>query len=239
MQHNFFGPLNYCWYNLFNHHFFNEDAVNVFKDFITQNEGEDTYLICDPPFGGRVEAMSHTIRMISDLHKKLNNNDNISLKVMFIFPYFMETIMKEKSNLPSVAGGLKDLEMSDYKVTYDHPLFASSKQGSPVRIFTNIPLKLLELPELDGYKFCKKCEKWVSSENKHCKMCKKCTSKDGRTYRHCNICKRCVKPIWKHCKICNKCILEKHICGKVPTIVGRCFKCDKLGKNDNLYKMYF
>ncbi|XP_014485981.1 PREDICTED: zinc finger CCHC domain-containing protein 4 [Dinoponera quadriceps] len=234
--HNFFGPLDYCWYNLFNHHFFNKDAINVFKDFLTQNKGKDTYLICDPPFGGRVEPMSCTIKTISDLHKKLNDNnsDDFSLKVMFMFPYFMEHIMREKSNPPSVAGGLKDLKMSDYKVDYDnHPLFVSGehgrKQGSTVRIFTNIPLKLLELPASDGYRFCKDCEKWVSGENKHCKSCKECTSKHGRTYKHCKLCKRCVKPTWKHCKTCQRCLLQKHTCGQVPSIVGRCFKCNELG----------
>lgn len=229
--------MDYCWYNLFNNHFFNKDAVDVFKDFITQNEGKNTYLICDPPFGGRVEPISYTLKTISDLHKKLNNinDDNFSLKIMFIFPYFMEHIMREKSNPPSVTGGLRDLKMSDYKVDYDnHSLFISNKgdkkQGSPVRIFTNIPLKLLELPVSDGYKFCKDCEKWVSSENKHCKRCKECTSKDGRTYKHCKICKRCVKPTWKHCEICKRCMLEKHKCNLIPNIVGVCFKCNEFGK---------
>ncbi|EFN79182.1 zinc finger CCHC domain-containing protein 4 [Harpegnathos saltator] len=237
--HNFFGPLDYCWYNLFNHHFFNKDAIHVFKDFITQNKGKDTYLICDPPFGGRVEPMSYTIKTIFDLHKKLNNNNNndFSLKIMFMFPYFMEHIIKEKSNPPSVAGGLKDLKMSDYKVDYEnHPLFVSGehgkKQSSPVRIFTNIPLKLLELPASDGYKFCEDCEKWVSSENKHCKKCKECTSKNGKTYKHCKICKRCVKPTWMHCKTCKRCTLQEHVCGQVPNIVGKCFKCNELGHTE-------
>lgn len=142
--------------------------------------------------------------------------------------------MREKSNPPSVAGGLRDLKMSDYKVDYDnHPLFVSceqsKKQGSPVRIFTNVPLKLLELPASDGYKYCRYCEKWTSKENEHCKKCKDCTSKDGRTYKHCDTCKRCVKPTWKHCDKCKRCTLEKHACGVIP-IVGKCFKCDKLGK---------
>lgn len=213
----------------------------MFKDFITQNEGKDTYLICDPPFGGRLESISYTIKRISDLHKKLNNN-HFPLNIMFISPYFMENIMREKSNPPSVAGGLKDLTMSDYKVDYDnHPLFVSGKQGrkygSPVRIFTNIPLKLLELPTLDGYKFCKDCEKWVSSENKHCKRCKECTSKDGRTYKHCKICKRCVKPTWRHCKTCKRCTLEKHTCGQIPNIVGKCFKCNEIGTYQYIFNI--
>ncbi|XP_024945058.1 zinc finger CCHC domain-containing protein 4 [Cephus cinctus] len=233
--HNFFGPLSFCWYNLFNHHFFHEESENVFKDFLTQNGGKNMYLICDPPFGGRMEAMSQTIKTISDLYKKLNKIENDDeLKIMFISPYFMESIMKQKSNPSGVSGGLKDLQMCDYKVDYDnHPLFLTGsngrKQGSPVRIFTNIPLNLIELPTEDGYRYCKQCQKWIASENKHCKKCKQCTSKDGRRYKHCEICQRCVKPTWKHCNTCKRCILEKHICGQTPKITGQCFKCNAFG----------
>ena len=236
MQHNFFGPLNYCWYNLLNNHFFNESAIHVFKDFLTQNGGKDTYLVCDPPFGSRVEPMSWTIKRISDLYKKWNNveNEEDSLKIMFIFPYFMESIMKQKSNPPGVSGGLKDLKMTDYKVSYDnHPLFITdsnaTKSPSPIRIFTNVPLNLVELPKSNGYRYCKICQKWVAKENKHCKKCQECTSKNGLTYKHCNICKRCVKPYWKHCETCKRCVVMKHLCGQKPKVTGKCFKCNEPG----------
>ncbi|XP_053975820.1 rRNA N6-adenosine-methyltransferase ZCCHC4 [Hylaeus volcanicus] len=234
--HNFFGPLSYCWYNLLNNHFFDENALHVFKDFLTQNGGKDTFLICDPPFGSRVEPMSWTIKRIADLHKKWNNieDENDCLKIMFIFPYFMESIMKQKSNPPGVSGGLKDLKMVDYKVSYDnHALFVTepkaNKLPSPIRIFTNVPLHLVELPKASGYKYCKKCQKWVSEENKHCKKCKDCTSKNGLTYKHCNACNRCVKPNWEHCKTCLKCAMKNHKCGQKPKVNGRCFKCNELG----------
>ena len=234
--HNFFGPLSYCWYNLLNNHFFNEGGTHVFKDFLTQNEGKDTYLICDPPFGSRVEPMSWTIKRISDLHKKWNSieDEKNCLKIMFIFPHFMGSIMKQKSNPPGISGGLKDLSMSDYKVSYDnHSLFvtepAANKLPSPIRIFTNVPLHLLELPECDGYKYCKRCKKWVSKENRHCKKCHTCASINGLRYRHCKLCERCVKPYWKHCETCKRCVAEKHVCGQKPKISGKCFKCNEFG----------
>ncbi|XP_014600984.1 PREDICTED: zinc finger CCHC domain-containing protein 4 [Polistes canadensis] len=238
--HNFFSPMHYAWYNLFNHYFFNDNAQLVFKDFLTRNNGKDLYLICDPPFGGRVELISQTIRKISDLHKQLNKieSDGDHLKIMFIFPYFMEPIIREKSNPPNVTGGLRELKMSDYKVDYEnHQLFKTDRTGrnygSPIRIFTNIPLSLLKLPESDGYKYCKICQKWVSNENKHCKKCKSCTSKDGRTYIHCNKCNRCVKPTWTHCHTCQRCLLKNHECNQKWKISGRCFKCNKLGHTKN------
>ncbi|XP_015116387.1 rRNA N6-adenosine-methyltransferase ZCCHC4 [Diachasma alloeum] len=228
--HNFFGPLSFCWYNLFNNHFFTEESQEVFNDFLTQDNGKNIFLVCDPPFGGRVEFMSQTIKSITDSHRILNKLDNNeTLKIFFVLPYFMESIMLNKSNPRGVDGGLKDLKMSDYKVDYEnHPLFVTGssgrKYGSPVRIFTNVSLNLLKLPE-DGYKWCKRCDKWVARENKHCKLCKSCTSKDGRRYRHCKICNRCVKPTWKHCDKCERCVLEKHVCGIKPKITGECFTC--------------
>ena len=152
--------------------------------------------------------------------------------------------MQHKSNPTGIDGGLRDLTMIDYKVDYDnHALFNLSdstegskgrKHGSPVRIFTNIKPSLIELPAEDGYKYCKRCEKWIAAENKHCKKCNACTSKDGRRYIHCDICERCVKPTWKHCEKCKRCTLEQHNCGIKPKLTGRCFKCsalDHLEKN--------
>lgn len=201
---------------------------------MTQDQGKNIFLVCDPPFGGRVEFISQTLKSISDSHKTWNGLDDTStLKIFFIFPYFMESIMQNKSNPRGCDGGLKDLKMSDYKVDYDnHPLFVTGssgrKYGSPVRIFTNVSLNLLKLPGA-GYKWCKRCDKWVAIENKHCKLCKSCTSKDGRRYRHCKICSRCVKPTWKHCIKCERCVLEKHTCGVKPKVTGECFKCSGTG----------
>lgn len=128
------------------------------------------------------------------------------------------------------------------------------KYGSPVRIFTNMLPSKLPLPGEEGYWFCDLCEKWVSSENKHCFKCSSCTSKvltlsltvfaglilslsvpvyfylltqDGRTYVHCDKCARCVKPSWKHCNECKRCCLPDHKCGDFKP--AGCFLCHKPG----------
>ena len=204
---------------------------------MTQDGGKDIYLVCDPPFGGRVEPISQTIKAISDNHKKWNNlkyNDD-ELKILFVFPYYMESVIRLKSNPPGMTGGLSNLEMMDYRVEYEnHPLFhgksIAPKQRSPIRIFTNVKLNLIELPEPDGYKYCRKCERWVASENKHCTKCGKCTSKDGRRYKHCTLCQRCVKFAWEHCATCKRCTLIKHECNKKPRIIGNCLLCSEIGE---------
>lgn len=234
--HQFFGPLNYAWYNLFNHHFFNSEAKHIFKEFLTQGSGKDFYVVCDPPFGGRVEPISQTIKCIADNHIKWNNikTTDDELKIMFIFPYFMESIIKLKSNPHGIPGGISYLEMTDFKIEYDnHPIFQEklslSKKTSPVRLFTNVKLSLINLQEMVGYKYCNTCDRWVSKENNHCNICNKCTSKDGRPYKHCNLCKRCVKCSWKHCEFCKRCALKNHDCNQRPKKVENCFQSSTKG----------
>jgi len=139
------------------------------------------------------------------------------------FPYFME---------PQILNSCPNFHMLDFKVQYDnHPLFQNSskarKQGSPVRIFTNISPSLIKLPE-DAYKFCHECNKWVSKENRHCNLCKACTSKNGETYIHCKICQRCIKPNWQHCSDCGRCAQVAHRCGKI-SFTGVCLQCKEPG----------
>lgn len=154
--HNFFGPLEFCWYNMFNNHFFFEEARNVFNDFLASTQyvcslvwmllgnglfyfsGKHTVLVTDPPFGGRTEPLVQTFNSIRKQYRKFSKNQH-DLPVFWIFPYFME---------PQIINSLPDFHMSDYKVQYDnHPLFHNEpkgrKQGSPVRIFTNVDLWLV------------------------------------------------------------------------------------------------
>nr|CAH7721362.1 unnamed protein product [Callosobruchus chinensis] len=218
--HNFFGPLQFCWYNLFNHHFFLPDAKMVFDDYL--KSCSNLAIIMDPPFGARIEPISLTLETITNSLKKYHGTKN-NLSVFLVLPYFME---------PQVLNWLPDMRMSDYKVEYDnHVKFQSGpkgrKHGSPVRIFTNVNLGLVKLPK-DGYRYCESCNKWVAIENSHCPICDACTSKNGSTYKHCSSCERCVKPTWQHCDKCGRCAVIGHTCQELE-FSKTCFHCKKGG----------
>ena len=129
--------------------------------------------------------------------------------------------------------------MADFRVTYaGHAQYGTSekarKLGSPVRLFTDIPLAEVELTDAREYAHCARCRAWRHVSNVHCSKCGTCPSKDGRTYRHCsglahtlrNIiflcynlppcleCERCVKPTYQHCARCGRCALPEHQCGQ-------------------------
>ena len=114
-----------------------------------------------------------------------------------------------------------EIQMSDYQVTYAQE--SSYKQGhaqgkrklgSPVRIFTNLDLKFIDLLHLSNYRFCETCGFYVCLTNRHCHECSSCTGKNGGLYRHCHQCQRCVKSTWIHCDTCLRCTLENHECSR-------------------------
>lgn len=189
-------------YNMFNNFFFGGDnAQTQFETFLKQSDyNENCCLFTDPPFGCRTEALAYSIQTISRSYRQINNFQRI-LPVLWIFPYFMETYVRNS---------MSEMEMVDYKINYtNHDTYHAGekgrKQGSPVRMFTNIPLDCLELPRSDGYKYCTHCKRWVAPENVHCKICRKCPSKNGDRYVHCDLCGLCVKPNYKHCANCDRC----------------------------------
>ncbi|XP_046458566.1 rRNA N6-adenosine-methyltransferase ZCCHC4-like [Daphnia pulex] len=204
----FYGPQEYLLYNMFNHHFFNGiEGFSIYEQFLKEAKN-NLAVVMDPPFGGKVEIIAHTLRKIDGEYKRLNGVKSSEISNFWIFPYFMESQILNK--LPNFA-------MLDYKIEYtNHSQFQKGpkgrKQGSPVRIFTNVNLQKLKLPASEGYRYCGLCKKWISPENKHCSSCNSCTSKDGRTYVHCVKCQRCVKPTWIHCVKCNRCALAEHPC---------------------------
>ena len=164
-------------------------------------------VITDPPFGGRPELIGHTLKAI---HKDLELIQKFQF--LWIFPYYMEHQIQKL--------GMK-IQMSDYQVTYAQE--SSYKQGhaqgkrklgSPVRIFTNLDLKFIDLLHLSNYRFCETCGFYVCLTNRHCHECSSCTGKNGGLYRHCHQCQRCVKSTWIHCDTCLRCTLENHECSR-------------------------
>nr|XP_055032605.1 rRNA N6-adenosine-methyltransferase ZCCHC4 isoform X2 [Misgurnus anguillicaudatus]XP_055032606.1 rRNA N6-adenosine-methyltransferase ZCCHC4 isoform X2 [Misgurnus anguillicaudatus]XP_055032607.1 rRNA N6-adenosine-methyltransferase ZCCHC4 isoform X2 [Misgurnus anguillicaudatus] len=215
----FYGQDEFCHYNMFNHHFFNKEAVTFYEEFLSEEGGDKVVMVTDPPFGGLVKPLANSFIRISMTWKKSQNKESSAgeLPMIWIFPYFFESRILEC--FPSFS-------MLDYQVDYDnHPLYKHGKTGrkqSPVRLFTNLSPKDIILPVDEGYRFCSVCERYVSVGNKHCPKCNTCPSKDGREWRHCDECGRCVKPSWRHCSSCGHCALPDHPCGQSKT---GCFNC--------------
>ncbi|XP_064629909.1 rRNA N6-adenosine-methyltransferase ZCCHC4-like [Lineus longissimus] len=213
----FFSPDHFCRYNMFNHHFFGgEESKKIYTKFL---RNEKLVVVTDPPFGGLVEVIAFTVKKIMQ-EWKVEGKHEKNLPLMWIFPYFMEKKIEEF---------LPTLTMLDYKVDYsNHAVFHGGpmgrKQGSPVRIFTNIPPIDVILPE-DSYKLCARCQRYVSKQNVHCDVCDACTSKDGGAYVHCFKCETCVKSSRVHCNKCNCCELPDHSCGR--TLEG-CHICGEM-----------
>lgn len=221
----FYDSTEYWHYNMFNHHFFaGPDAKRKFHAFLREGANENACLVTDPPFGCRTEPLAHTIQTIADEYKRVNDFLNI-LPVFWIFPYYMESYVRCVQ---------PQMEMVDYKVNYtNHDTYHDGdkgrKQGSPVRIFTNVPLNVVRLPTSEGYRFCVKCKRWVDGVNLHCGACKRCPSKNGSTYIHCKLCDICVKPTYKHCTNCNRCTqVAGHHCTEYQKNIT-CAICHKKG----------
>lgn len=67
-----YGPEDFSRYNMFNHHFFDgERSVKFLTKFLTGCSHDQVVMVFDPPFGGMVEALSVSIRKISELWKSV------------------------------------------------------------------------------------------------------------------------------------------------------------------------
>ena len=65
---------------MFNHHFFDGEASKrVFLDFLVGDSDDKALLILDPPFGGLVEPLARTVRLIRE---QWENTGNHCSKVM-------------------------------------------------------------------------------------------------------------------------------------------------------------
>lgn len=207
----FYSSSQYLQYNMFNNFFYEPTGLDTCRHFISA-QPDSLAIVVDPPFGGLVQVLAHSIR-------KLWNVAGKELPTFLVFPYFMESHM---------LAALPSLRMMDYQVTYaNHKHFSSErKKPSPVRVFTNLPPPGLQLPASEGYWLCATCNSYSAQGNAHCLDCGACTSKDGRHYSHCEQCGVCVKPGRVHCSVCHKCELPVHHCG--PSVRAGCHVCGSL-----------
>lgn len=230
-----FHSCDFFHYNMFNNYFFaGDDVKEKFHQFLQIKYDDKCCIFTDPPFGCRTEPLVSTLQTLNQTYRRLNKSHDI-LSIFWIFPYFME--MYITSLMP-------EMEMIDYKIDYtNHETYHSGqdgrKQGSPVRIFTNIPSNLIDLSVAKDYRLCKKCKRWVSMENQHCDQCKKCPSKNGNTYVHCKLCSTCVKPSYRHCNNCWRCTqVENHQCNKYQLQL-KCMICLQKGHIESNCNKWF
>ena len=69
----FIGPRKFCRYNMFNHYFFGGDASrNTYFQFLSKcssRDAVDILVVMDPPFGGHVAVLAHTMQCIAGDYK--------------------------------------------------------------------------------------------------------------------------------------------------------------------------
>jgi len=62
------GPLDFCWFNMMNFHFFHPDSgTSVYRDFLSElaNGGSNSLaIVLDPPFGARHEILAASLQRI-------------------------------------------------------------------------------------------------------------------------------------------------------------------------------
>lgn len=70
---------------MFNHHFFDgSEGVSVYEQFL--KDGKNSLaLVMDPPFGGKVEIISHTLKKIEEDYTRLNGNMETGISSNYIF----------------------------------------------------------------------------------------------------------------------------------------------------------
>ncbi|KAM8713121.1 hypothetical protein ACLKA7_013437 [Drosophila subpalustris] len=220
----YLSPEEFCLYNMCNNHFFYDRQP--FELFLQSQDNERVLIVTDPPFGCRTELIAHTLRSLMRLHNRINGLPVTPLPIFWVYPYYMANYIKQD---------MPELQVCDYKLNYtNHSRYTNvgasrRTYGSPVRVFTNVPLELLKLQPTEGYKYCDKCQRYTAVENVHCDRCNNCCSQNGQTYRHCEYCDMCVKPNYVHCSSCRRCCQrEGHDCSLYQS-KQHCWLCGQRG----------
>ena len=68
---------NFCHYNMFNHHFFNEESLEIYKDQLGKHT--NVIVVTDPPFGGRPELITNTLELIKNDFGITQNQTQVSI----------------------------------------------------------------------------------------------------------------------------------------------------------------
>lgn len=227
-----FYPNEFCHFNMFNHHFMNgaEEEAKL-ANFLKSNHEDERSRHCifvDPPFAARTELLTVTLKRISSLYFSSNHKH---MPVFWVFPYFNESHIQKE---------MPEMEMLDYQVTYrDHYAFNQEykgrKDGSPVRIFTNVDQRLIKYPSFLSslYRYCQQCHRTVALKNIHCFICQVCPSKNGSEYRHCEDCMKCVKKAYVHCQRCGRCVQKSNHDCEVYQSHQECWMCNEKGHVEN------
>lgn len=72
-----YPPDKFCYYNMFNHYFFdNSTSEKTFKEFITANDSSKKLaVVVDPPFGCLVDVMAHSLQKIINIWQELSKSN--------------------------------------------------------------------------------------------------------------------------------------------------------------------
>ncbi|KAK6618781.1 hypothetical protein RUM43_013172 [Polyplax serrata] len=85
LNYNFYNKDQFIWFNMFNNHVFDEAQEKYLQDYLST---EKIIILLDPPFGGRVEPLAHTIKSLS---KHLSKDRDVTFGRFFnpqLFEYF-------------------------------------------------------------------------------------------------------------------------------------------------------
>lgn len=154
---------------MMNFHFFDEDdkSQKLTRFFqMPSSTPKKIAIFLDPPFSAFIPILSFFVKKLFLHISQIGNSSETKINLFLFFPYYEEEKIKKKFFL-------EEFYMSDYQVNYqNHKKFKSNKadQASPIRIFTNLKLSMLNLPKPD-YWFCKTCQKFTFLNNVHCLLC--------------------------------------------------------------------
>lgn len=231
----FYGRDEFYRFNMFNGWWADgEQRSDEFDRFLLDGGHRSTLLFTDPPFGCRTEPLARTLNALQRRYASLHDRKLPAppLPIMWIFPYFMAAYVQR--SMPQLAA-------SEYAVNYtNHRAYhggdGGRQQGSPVRVFTNVPTLLwattvsAEEDASAAYVACTPCDgRWRAAGTQHCRRCGECASLNGAAYRHCDRCETCVKPTYVHCERCGRCVQRSgHVCDAYRACV-RCWVCRRQG----------